>query len=72
MQDSKGGRQKQQESPRILTSSLLKLKALNMGRKEPAYFELPTNVIVMGSVKVRGRVGTRWMSRWHRRVPVDG
>lgn len=29
------------ESPGILTSSLLELKALDMRRKEPAYFELP-------------------------------
>lgn len=56
-------REQETESRGILTSCLLELKALDMGRKEPAYFELPTQVITIGSVKVRGRMRARLMCR---------
>lgn len=53
-----------------LTSSLLELEALNVGRKEPADLELSAEAIIVGCIKVGGGVGAGVNSGVNRRVDV--
>lgn len=53
-----------------LTSSLLELEALNVGREEPADLELSAEAVIVGCIKVGGGMGAGVNSGVDRRVNV--